>query len=896
MKKVFGFIFSSILLIACTPELKDNQGLQDVGIVVSAKCLDTKSFLDSGHNVIWDKDDRIAVISLDGSVAVLSEKAGAEAAGCEFRVAEWPNNAVPRYAVFDGSLEEISTKLDGRYLKMTIRSVQYVRSDVSFAHDANISVGELKQVTEGSWETEMKNVCALVGFRLGNLDNVKTVVIRDKSGANTLSGTYNVFMEDGIPVIKDAVSAITQVAVSVADNESLLRKNVTYYACVRPNVSFKPEFLFVLSDGTVYEHTCTDHVRISRSSVMDLGVVDENATESALKYNTSNENFVEGGIVNPTFWENNLTADCHPRIIFTAEEFDALKAKVNGTDALSKLHSHMIRVADEAVANQAELKYVLDASNKRILDVSRDALARLVPCAYAYRLTEQTKYLQAAVRDLTSVCSFKDWHPDHYLDVAEMATAVALAYDWLYNELDASVKSEAVRALKDYALQTSRDKSYTWWYARIGNWNQVCNGGLVTAALAIHEHCPDLAKAVIDEAITTNRVAVEGIYGPDGAYPEGPTYWGYGTLYQVLMLTALETVMGTDNGISTAPGFMDTGLFKLFSRGSMGMNFNYADNSVSNNSNYSMYYFAYKRNEPSMLYSEMELLEDNSYTNSDHKGLLPLAIKYAMQMDLKNLTGPTAKFYSAQGNVPIMMCRSGWDTSDQYLGIKGGQDGYLHGHMDGGEFVYYADKVRWAMDYVRQSYTDVENGIAALGGRLADYTQNSLRWRLFRLNCRQHNTLTVNDKDHNVEGFVSMIATENTSSRMAATFDLAPLFDGDLVTAERTAALCNEEYIEIKDVLEAPAGKSAHVRWTMVSKATPEITSDGIRLSRNGKTRILKTQGAKVTYRIWSSNPLDYDSPLKHLDAYDADSYICGYEIDIPAGTKYDLVTTLKKY
>ena len=163
------------------------------------------------------------------------------------------------------------------------------------------------------------------------------------------------------------------------------------------------------------------------------------------------------------------------------------------------------------------------------------------------------------------------------------------------------------------------------------------------------------------------------------------------------------------------------------------------------------------------------------------------------------------------------------------------------------------------------------------------------------MNCRQHNTLTVNDKDHNVEGFVSMIATQNTPSRMAATFDLSPLFDGDLKTAERTAALCNEEYIEIKDVLEAPAGKSAHVRWTMVSKATPEITSDGIRLSRNGKTRLLKTEGANVTYMIWSSNPLDYDSPLKHLDAYDADSYICGYEIDIPAGTKYTLVTTLKK-
>ena len=894
MKKFLGYIFSALMLAACASELDNEMASEDYSILVNAQCADTKSILSSDLGVIWSKEDRITVLSLDGETVAVSEPAGADADACDFKVSSWPVDKEPRYAVFNGASDEVSASVEGRYIRTSIKTTQLISDGDSFGRDANLSVGELKFSQSGVWQTEMKNVCALVGFRLDRFDGVRMVTIRDKSASKAISGTCRIFMEDGIPVIKEFVKPATSVSLRFQDGGEF-EKKTSYYICLSPNIDFTPDFLFVMNDGSVYEYTWHESVRLSRSSFMDFGPVDVEAVETDLKYNTFNENFVEGGSVSPSIWINKLTAECHPRIIFSSSEFEELKSKVNGTDALGKLHGHLMRVADEAVADQKELVYQLDASNKRILDVSRDALARLVPCAYAYRLTGQAKYLQAAVRDLNSVCSFKDWHPDHYLDVAEMAAAVALAYDWLYNELDASVKSEAVRALKDYALQTSRDKGYTWWYDRIGNWNQVCNGGLVCAALAIHEHCPDLAKAVINDAVKTNRIAVEGIYGPDGAYPEGPTYWGYGTIYQVLMLTALESVVGGDYEISDAPGFMETGRFKLFSRGSMGMNFNYADNTVSNNSNYAMYYFACKRNEPSMLYNEMELLEDNSYTNSDHKGLIPLAIKYAMQMNLNNLTGPTEKFYSAQGNVPVMMCRSGWNSSDHYLGIKGGQDGYLHGHMDGGEFVYYADGVRWAMDYVRQSYTDVENGIAALGGKLSDYTQNSLRWRLFRLNCRQHNTLTVNDKDHNVEGFVSMIATQNTPSRMAATFDLSPLFDGDLKTAERTAALCNEEYIEIKDVLEAPAGKSAHVRWTMVSKATPEITSDGIRLSRNGKTRLLKTEGANVTYMIWSSNPLDYDSPLKHLDAYDADSYICGYEIDIPAGIKYTLVTTLKK-
>ena len=106
---------------------------------------------------------------------------------------------------------------------------------------------------------------------------------------------------------------------------------------------------------------------------------------------------------------------------------------------------------------------------------------------------------------------------------------------------------------------------------------------------------------------------------------------------------------------------------------------------------------------------------------------------------------------------------------------------------------------------------------------------------------------------------------------------------------------CGKMYLEVKDVLKAPDSKPAHVRWTMVSKATPQITDDGIILTRKSVSVKLRTEGGKVTYREWSSDPLDYDSPLKHLDAYDSDSWICGYEIDIPAGQELTLVTTLKK-
>ena len=895
------------MLFACASDLEDSVAQEGCEIVVSARCVDTRSTLSSELGVVWNADDRVTVLSVNGSVSAVSEPGGAESVNCDFRVRNWPVSAVPRYAVFNGSSDKPGASVEGRYIRATIKTDQKISDENSFGREANLSIGELKPSDEGGWQTQMKNVCALVGFSLDRFDDVKAVSVYNGSGGKPIAGTFDIFIEDGIPVIKEAVDGKSHVSASMED-ASVFKKGKTYYLCVRPGVEFNPDFVFLLSDGTRYRYRYPKTLYLRRATLYDCGVVDSEAEEAGLYSSVSNENFTEGGSAELEVWEDKLVEGYHPRLILDEDEFEQLKGMVGGNSAVGKLHDHLMTVARESVADTKRLTFQLDASGKRILDVSRAALARLMSCAYAYRMTGLNEYVNKAAQDLADVCSFSSWNPDHYLDVAEMSAAVAVAYDWLYDALSASLRATVVQKLMDYALQTSRDGSYTWWYNRIGNWNQVCNGGLVCAAVAIYEYCPQLAQAVIDDAIRTNRIAVEGIYYPDGAYPEGPTYWGYGTLYQVLILSVLEDVFGTDYGISSAPGFMETGLFKIFSRGSMNMQFNFADNGVSNNSNYAMYYFAYKKNDPSILYAEIEkLLDDPDYTGSEQKGLIALPLKYAMKMNLEGLSGPTQKFYSAQGNTPVMMCRSGWNSSDHYLGIKGGQDGYLHGHMDGGTFVFYADGVRWAMDINRQNYADVEVGIQQLGGSLADYSQNSLRWRLFRLNCRQHNTLTVNDKDHDVTAFVKMIATENSSSRMSATFDLTPLFGGDLLKAERTAALCNDDYLEVKDVLKAPAGKDAHVRWTMVTMAKPELTSGGISLKRNSQTRTLKVTGGNVTYKIWSSDLEDYEDilrvngqpieePINPQENIDKGKviYICGYETDIPAGQELTLVTTLK--
>ena len=905
MRRLFCYIFPALVLAACAPELEDDTASGNQSLVVNAECAAAKSTLSADMEVIWSKEDRLAVLSLDGKTVAVSEPAGKDAAACGFKVNAWPSGVEPRYAVYNGTSEDPVASVEGRYIRTSVKTVQHISDETSFGRDANLSVGELQYSDVGGWQTEMKNVCALVGFSLERFDNVKAVSVYNRTGGKSISGLFDIFVEDGIPVVKEEIDGKSFVTATMADGENCFRTGTTYYICVRPDIDFTPDFVFLLSDGKRYKYRTEETVRLRRSTVKDFGVVDTDAFESVMDPTVSNENFTEGGSVELEVWEDKLSEGYHPRLVLDKGEFSELKGRVGGNDVVGKLHAHMVRVADIALTASDRYTSHLNADGTYI---SRKAAVRLISCAYAYRMTGLAKYIDKALQDIEDVCSLDTWgHEDSYLDVAELAAAVSIGYDWIYEGMPETLRSKVVNALKTLALETSRDSRYTWWYDRIGNWNQVCNSGLVCSAVAIYEYCPELAQEVIDDAIRTNMIAVTGIYGPDGAYPEGPTYWSFGAMFQTLMLTVLEDVFGTDYGISSALGFLETGLFKVFARGPNNMQFNYADNTLSATSAYPLFYFAYKRNDPSLLHAELEFLNEASYRNSGHKGYMILPIKYAMKMDLDNVAaGPSEKFYAAQGNVPVMMCRSGWGDDDAYLGIKGGKDGDLHGHMDGGTFVYYADGFPWALDVEREDYDNIRPAIHSLGGNLFDMSQTSLRWKLFRMHSRQHNTLTVNDKDHDVTAFVEMTATENTSSRMAATFDLTPLFGGDLAKAERTAALCDNSCLEVKDVLKAPADRPASVRWTLMTRATPTIVSDGISLVSGTLSRKLKTQGGNVTYRIWSSDINDYDnilmkdgkpveSPINSDSEPDKYMSICGYEIDIPAGQELVLTTRLER-
>ena len=148
----------------------------------------------------------------------------------------------------------------------------------------------------------------------------------------------------------------------------------------------------------------------------------------------------------------------HPRLFLNAQDFDHLKQEITNNSTLKIIHEIIINRCNKEFVGASTLTY--QKSGKRLLTVSRKALERICHLAYGYRMNNDYTYLNQAEKDIRSVCSFPDWNPTHYLDIGEMALAVAIGLDWLYNDLQPETRKMAQTALENYAFKTATETVY----------------------------------------------------------------------------------------------------------------------------------------------------------------------------------------------------------------------------------------------------------------------------------------------------------------------------------------------------------------------------------------------------------------------------------------------------
>ncbi len=559
----------------------------------------------------------------------------------------------------------------------------------------------------------------------------------------------------------------------------------------------------------------------------------------------------------------------HPRLFLNQKGEADLKAKIARNPSLQPLADRIVETAAEFLTLPPVER---ELEGRRLLDVSRTALSRITHLSMAYRLTGEEKYARRAIQEMTAAAGFSDWNPSHFLDTAEMTAALGLGYDWCYSAMSPEERDLIAHAILEKGLRSSLPDPETGEHPGYTkshhNWNQVCNGGLAVGALAVAERDPALAMMIIDRAVKYLPEVIK-TYAPDGAYVEGPMYWTYGTTFNVMFLDAVETALGTDFGLGSMPGFLESADFMQHITGPSGLYFNFADCSEKASLQPALFWMARRWEQPSLLWSQWQFLQATGSTQRSR--FMPFLLIWAPEETQKEK--PSLTHWHGDGSMPVAFHRSHWGADATYVAIKGGSPKLNHAHMDVGSFVLEMNGVRWAYDLGKVNYHHVERE----GIQLWNSAQDAERWKIFRLGSFSHNIFTVNGQQQRVEGEAPILSSTPAPEHKTVV-DLSELYLGQLDEALRSIRLIDPNHVLLEDRVKTPA-KPTRIRWGMVTRAKVErLNPQVVSLKQNGQMLLARIEG--LAHAEWQVQNIS--KPIHDWEPENPGASMLIFEADLP--------------
>jgi hypothetical protein len=377
-------------------------------------------------------------------------------------------------------------------------------------------------------------------------------------------------------------------------------------------------------------------------------------------------------------------------------------------------------------------------------------------------------------------------------------------------------------------------------------------------------------------------------YGPDGVYPEGATYWGFGTMHTIMTATMFNSAFGTDFGISGYPGFMESAdfvplltaptgeFYNFYDCGSNlqedGRGFGNATTAMFNRSSIAVNLMWFAAQTGNSFYFDESYFTDTAENRRRQYFDAPALVWLSQFEPGHDRKLPSA--WKGEGRNPLVIFRGEGDNPEMYyLGAKGGKASNNHGNMDAGSFIFELEGVRWSIDLGNQGYNELEQA----GFDLWNNNQDSERWTLLTKSSLAHSTLSINDQLHVVDGMATLTEFKE-GQRPEATFDLSQALAGQVAGASRTFIRDSPTSLVIEDNI-ALSENTEGITWQMMTVADVEITKGGALLKQDGKELRLENQshpGLEVSVISLCPAPLELDRQVKGLKRL---------EIRIPAWT-----------
>ncbi|MBL9131736.1 MAG: heparinase II/III family protein [Verrucomicrobiaceae bacterium] len=556
-----------------------------------------------------------------------------------------------------------------------------------------------------------------------------------------------------------------------------------------------------------------------------------------------------------------------PRMIQNAAGWAAIKGQIAADPVLAKMMENL-KASGEDLLKDPELNRINGEIRGTVSEGSK-AIYRMGLLAALHYGDGDLKWAERAARELILLCdksNFRDWHPSEAQAVADMVIAVSLGYDWFHASLNAQQKTDirtfvtekgidalvahlnedeipptafgtapgatATKKAPPKAAPKKADKVEIPVTAE----QMASAAALLIAAVSFADEDIDLAKKA---AGTGAKIFGEGVqrFAPAGVWPEGMAAGDAVMDYVAMVVQSLRSATGKDLGLTMLEGIPQFGMARMHLYGPTGQPFNFGDSAANAGTRaWVATWLSGLHGNPGIaaVTAGAKMPVGSSYFG--HAGHFMYYNPHAAGDGT-----PDSPEFAMPGGIAATV-RTGWEKTDMFVAVKGGDNNDLHAQLDIGSFVLDAGGQRFGLELGMES--DRAPGLEVKPG--ADRTK---RFELYLEGTAGQNTITFGE-NQDQEAKAGILIHASSPAQGVAVVDMTKAYSKDAKDVHRGIMAVRGEapYIVIQDDLQIKNSKT--LTWKMHTKA--EIAPEGAsaKLTQGGKTllaTIISPKGAAFT-------------------------------------------------
>jgi hypothetical protein len=493
---------------------------------------------------------------------------------------------------------------------------------------------------------------------------------------------------------------------------------------------------------------------------------------------------------------------------------DRLRSAISGDPFAASVAN---AVLDEArmISRSSLLSLRNEPGRGVTLPTARDLFHRVTHLGVAAILTGNNGFRRRGVLEIVNASSFDDWNPSHFLDTAEMATAVAIGLDWFSSAMSGHERKLVTEALATKALAPAVNSfaANAFWVTATTNWNVVCCGGAIVAAAVMKPFRPDLADEVLSKAVPAIASGLSA-FDDEGGYPEGHGYWEYATKYAALALAALDHA---GMAAPSASGLDRTWRYGRATTAPSGDCFNFGDTLLRPDRSPVLGWLALRSGE-----AGAKTWQRTAPGRRHALDLIWLA-------DDPGNTVDQIESCTAFNHAGIAVLRD--LENGRYIGLKGGRNDVNHAHLDLGSFILEWDGLRFVSELGRDDYA------------LPGYFDSATRFGYFRLGTSGHGTLNAAGQNQSLAAHAEIKGIVDQPGFTAAALKIHdPANDFNW---QRGVAMAGDAIWIVDEVVAGPSQDSA--TWQAFARASVSAKGAKATLSLDGQSivaEIIAPEGA----------------------------------------------------